>query len=90
MPLIMGQLPVTGTVPIFTVPPGPCAVTMYVATGAVYVGTSTVLTTSNGMSVPTTPVTFTAFPGSRGNQIYATVGTAATTVAIHYIVSTGG
>ena len=87
MSLNMGQAAVSGTVAVFTVPPGPCAVTMYVATGAVYTGTSTALTTSNGMSVPTYPVTFTAFPGSQGAQIYATVGTAATTVALHYIVS---
>ena len=90
MALEMGQFAVTGTVPIFQVPPGPCAVTMYAPTGVVYTGMSTAVTTSNGMSVPTNPVTFTAFPGSRGNQLFATVGTAATTVAIHYIVSTGG
>ena len=89
MALVMGQQPVTGTVPVFTVPPGPCAVTMYVATGAVYTGTSTALTTSNGMSVSTTPVTFECFPGSQGAQVYATVGTAATTVALNYVVSTG-
>lgn len=90
MAIIMGQAAVTGTVPIFTIPPGPCAVTMYVATGAAYVGTSTALTTTDGMSVPTTPVTFEGFPGSRGAQLYGTVGTAATTVAINYVVSTGG
>ena len=89
MALEMGQWAVTGTVPIFTVPPGPCAVTMYCPTGVVYVGTSTVLTTSNGMSVPTTPVTFQGFSGSQGSRLYATVGTAATTVAIHYVLSTG-
>jgi len=88
--LEMGQWAVTGTVPIFTVPPGPCAVTMYCPTGAVYAGTSTALTTSNGFSVPTYPVTWTGFAGSRGSQVYATVGTAATTVAIHYVLSTGG
>jgi hypothetical protein len=84
----MGSWAVTGTAPIFTIPPGPCAVTMYVATGAVYTGTSTALTTANGMSVPTTPVTFTAFPGSTGAQLYGTVGTAATTVTINYVIST--
>ena len=90
MALEMGNFAVTGTVPVFTVPPGPCAVTMYAPTGVVYTGLSTAVTTSNGMSVPTTPVTFQCFPGSRGNQIFATVGTAATTVAIHYVISTGG
>jgi hypothetical protein len=86
----MGQWSVTGTVPIFQVPPGPCAVTMYAPTGVVYTGMSTAVTTSNGMSVPTYPVTFQGFPNSRGQQLYATVGTAATTVAIHYVISTGG
>ena len=89
MALVMGQYAVTGTVPVFTVPPGPCAVTMYAA-AAVYTGTSTALTTSNGMSVSTTPVTFQCFSGSQGAQVYATVGTAATTVALYYVVSTGG
>ncbi len=90
MALEMGQWPVSGTTAIFNVPPGPCAVTMYAPTGVVYTGLSTAVTTLNGMSVPTTPVTFQCFPGSRGNQIFATVGTAATTVAIHYVISTGG
>lgn len=87
MALNMGQWAVSGTIPIFTIPPGPCAVTMYVSTGAVYTGLSTALTTTNGMSVSTSPVTFQCFPGSTGAQLYATVGTAATTVAINYIVS---
>ena len=87
MSLNMGQWSVAGTVPIFTIPPGPVAVTMYVATGAVYTGLSTAVTTANGMSVPTYPVMFTAFPGSAGQQVYATTGSTATTVAIHYVVS---
>ena len=87
MSLNMGQASVTGTVPIFTIPPGPVAVTMYVATGVAYTGTSTNLTTSNGMSVPTYPVTFQGFPGSQGAQLYATTGNTTTTVAIHYVVS---
>ena len=88
MAISMGQWAVSGTAPIFTIPPGPVAVTMYVTTGAVYTGLSTSVSTVSGMSVPTTPVTFTAFPGSQGAQLYATVGTAATTVTINYIVST--
>ena len=87
MSLNMGQYSVTGTVPTFTVPPGPCAVTMWVSTGAVYTGTSTALTTANGMSVPTYPVTFQGFGGSQGAQIYATTGNTTSTVAIHYVVS---
>ena len=83
----MGQCAVTRTVSVFTVPPGPVAVTMYAAAAGVYVGTSTALTTSNGMSVSTSPVRFTCFPTSAGSQLYATVGTVATTVALHYLVS---
>lgn len=90
MAIEMGQWAVTGTVPIFTVPPGPCAVTMYAPTGIVYTGLAATMSTVSGMSVPTVPVTFQCFPNSRGSQIYATTGTAATTVAIHYVVSTGG
>ena len=86
----MGQWAVSGTIPVFTIPPGPCAVTMYAPTGVVYTGTGASVSTSTGMSVPTAPVTFQCFPGSRGAQIYGTVGTAATTVAIHYVISTGG
>ena len=89
MALEMGNFSVSGTIPIFNVPPGPCAVTMYAPTGVVYTGLSTAVTTTNGFSVPTSPVTFKCFSGSRGNQIYATVGTAGTTVAIHYVLSTG-
>jgi hypothetical protein len=33
-------------------------------------------------------VTFTCWPGSTGAQLYGTVGTAATTVNIHYVIST--
>ena len=88
MALSMGQWPVTGTVPIFTVPPGPAAVTMYVASGTVYTGLSNTVSASNGMSVSTSPVTFQCFPGSQGQQLYATTANTTSTVAIHYVVST--
>ena len=86
----MGQWAVSGTVPVFQIPPGPVAVTMYAPTGVVYTGLSATMSTVSGMSVPTVPVTFQGFPNSKGAQIYATTGTAATTVAIHYVISTGG
>lgn len=89
MALEMGQWSVSGTVPVFTVPPGPCAVTMYAPAGVVYTGLSASLTTVNSFSVPTSPVTFTGFPGSQGKQLYATTGSTSSTVAIHYIMSTG-
>jgi hypothetical protein len=83
----MGQWAVTGTVPVFTVPPGPCSVTMYVSAGTAYTGLSASVSATNGMSVATTPVTFQCFPSSAGQQLYATTGNTTTTVAIHYIVS---
>ena len=89
MALTMGQVPIAGTMAAFVVPPGPASVSLYAAATGVYVGTGTALTTANGMSLSTTyPVTFTCFPGSQGQQLYATVGTAATTVTINYVVST--
>jgi hypothetical protein len=37
--------------------------------------------------VPTSPVTFRSWPGSQGATVYATTGTAATTVALYFLVS---
>ena len=88
MALTMGQVPVTGTVAAFAVPPGPVAVTMYAASAGVYVGAGTPLTTGNGMAVSTSPFGFRTFPGSQGATLFASVGTAATTIALFYLVST--
>jgi len=89
--LEMGQVAVSGTVPLFLVPSGPVNASLFAASSGVYVGTSTAVTTANGMELPaSTPVPIATFPASTGAQLYATVGTAATTVAVFYSLSTGG
>jgi hypothetical protein len=83
----MGQSTVTGTVPVFTIPPSAVNVTLYQSgTTPVFVGTGTALTTASGMSVSTTPVTFRLFSGSAGHQLYATTG-GASTAALCYVIS---
>jgi hypothetical protein len=90
----MGQATVpsgtTGTF-LFAVPSSSCAVTFYNLTAVpVWIGTSTAVTSASGMQCHTIPTSFTAFIGSRGQQMFGTTGsTANTSVAtIQYIVST--
>jgi hypothetical protein len=91
MGLSMGQWSVAGTVPVFPIPPAAASVTLYQSgTTAVWMGTGTALTTTNGMSVSTTPVTFRLAPGSAGAQLYATTGSSATTAAVSYVIVTDG
>ena len=69
MGLVLGQWSVAGTVPVFTVPPAAATVTLYQSgTTPVWLGMGTALTTTNGMSVSTTPVTFRLAPGSAGRS----------------------
>jgi hypothetical protein len=91
MGLSMGQWSVAGTVPVFPVPPVAASVTFYQSgTVPVWLGMSTATSTTNGMSVSTTPVTFRLAPGSGGTQLYATSGASATTAAIFYMIATDG
>lgn len=91
MAIQIGQwsVPASNTTAIFTVPPGPAAVTFWnVGAQAVYVGASTLTSTTNGLQCHSIPVTFQAWPFSKGQQLYATTGNA-TAGTIQYIVSTG-
>lgn len=88
MTFICGQRAVTGTVPIFTVPPGSCNVIITAAAAGAFIGTSTALTTSNGYAVQVYPTAVPTYPGSTGAQMFATTGTAATTIAVSWIIST--
>ena len=88
----MGQatVPASSTVPIFTVPPSYCSVTFYninTAATSAYIGTSTSVTTTNGMVCHSIPVSFQAFIGSKGATFYATSG-GATATSVNYIIST--
>lgn len=86
----MGQANVPGssTVPIFTVPPSYSAVTFYsLSVQTTYIGTSTALTTSNGMVCHSIPTSFNGFMGSKGATFYATTGNS-TAATVNYIIST--
>jgi len=88
MALIMGQAAIAGTATAFTIPPGGCSITVYSAAATtLYLGTSKVLTASNGYAVSTYPTTFCAYNSSAGATVYG-LNTAATTLAVNYIVST--
>lgn len=88
MAITMGQytVPSSSTVPVFTVPSGPCAVSFFLQSGSAFIGMSTAVSTSNGMSVPTAPFSFQGFSGSAGHQLWACGGPG----AISYVVSSGG
>jgi len=89
MSLNMGQAAIAGTAVAFTVPPGACSVTVWSAAATtLYLGLSKAgLTASNGFAVPTSPASFTAFNSSAGVQVWG-LNTAATTLAVNWIVST--
>jgi len=76
---------------LFTVPPSSCKVTFYnLAAATVWVGTSTAVTTANGVQCHSLPTTFQTFAGSRGGTFYGTTGsTVSTSVAtVQYLIST--
>ena len=89
MALNIGQWAISGTVPVFTVPPGACSVTFYstAATGQLYLGMSTAVTASNGYAVSAYPTTFMAYSSSKGGQIYGLNTAASGTLPVNYIVS---
>lgn len=87
----MGQVTVPGnnTVPVFTLPAGLCNVTMYnINTAATtYVGTSTAVTSTNGLACHSVPTSFFSYVSSGGATFYATTGNA-TASSINYIIVT--
>lgn len=85
----MGQVSlVSTTVPLFTVPAGLCNVTFWnVSNVNVYVGTSTALTTANGLQCHSIPTSFFTYVGSRGATFYGAQPTASTAV-VNYIIVT--
>lgn len=95
MAIIMGSATVpsgtTGTV-IFTTSPY-CNVTFYnVGANTIWIGTSTLTTSANGMQCHSIPTSFFTYVGSKAATFYATCGsTAASSVGtINYIISTNG
>lgn len=88
MAYVMGQATVaSNTVALFTIPAGRCNFVFYqTGAGTVYTGTSTVLTSSNGMQCPTIPgVPWEGYPSSPSATFY---GTSSGTAVVHYLIST--
>jgi hypothetical protein len=86
--ILMGSSSV-GTIAtvVFPVPAGLCNVTFYnLSANNVWIGTSTAVTSSNGMQCHSIPTNFYTYVGSRGTQIYA-IGTAGTSY-VQYLIST--
>jgi hypothetical protein len=91
MPVILGAatVPSSGTVTVFTMPPGPANLTVFQPSGSavVYLGTTSGVTATNGMPVPVTPLSQESYHGSRGATYYATTGSA-TASSFCYLIST--
>jgi hypothetical protein len=87
---VMGQIPVAGgsTVALFRVPSGLCNVTFWnnTPTATVYVGTSTAVTSLNGLVCHSIPTNFFNYVSSGGAQFYGTVATGPATIS--YIIVT--
>lgn len=86
----MGQVfvPTANTLPLFTVPAGLCNVTFWnVSTGTVYVGTSTRVTTVNGLQCHSIPTSFTNYVSSSGATFYG-ANTSGSTAVVNFIIVT--
>lgn len=91
MAYIMGQAtcPTSSTSPLFTVPAGLCNVTFWnVSAPNIYVGTSTAVTSTNGLVCHSIPTNFFTYVGSRGATFYGANPNAGTAGSVNYIIST--
>ncbi len=90
MAYIMGQVPVANasTVPMFTVPSGLCNVTFWsLSSATVFVGTSTAVTSTNGLQCHSIPTSFFNYVSSKGATFYG-ANTALTSAVVNYIIVT--
>lgn len=90
MAYTMGQVAVAGgsVVPLFRVPAGLCNVTFWnnTPTATVYVGSSTAVTSSNGLICHSIPTSFFSYVSGGGAGFFGTVTTGPATVS--YIIVT--
>jgi hypothetical protein len=91
MAYVMGSVVVStgqAPIPLFNVPPGLCNVTFWnnALTGTVYVGTSTAVTSNNGLQCHSIPTNFFSYISNKGATFYGTAATQAGTV--NYIIVT--
>lgn len=90
MTYVMGQItvPNASTIPLFTVPPGLCNATFWNLSAVnVYVGTSTAVTSANGLQCHSIPTNFFSYVSSRGTTLYG-ANTAASAGTVNYILVT--
>ena len=93
MAYVFGNISVSSgsTVPLFVVPSGLCNVTFWnsstAASNVVYVGTSTVLTSSNGLQCHSIPTSFFNYVSSKGATFYG-ANTSGTTGIVNYAIVT--
>ena len=90
--IVMGNVTVPGsaTVPIFLLPTGLSNFTVFQQSGGtpVYVGSSTALTTTNGLQVPVSPANVESYNSTGGGTMfYATTGSTLPS-SFQFIVST--
>lgn len=90
MAYVMGQVAVAGgsVVPLFRVPAGLCNVSFWnnTPTATVYIGSSTLVTSSNGLICHSIPTSFFSYVSSDGAGFFGTVATGPATVS--YIIVT--
>ncbi len=92
MAIVMGsaQVPGSATVPVFLLPTGLSNFTVYQPSGqtTVYVGSSTALTTTNGLPIPVSPANIESYNSTGGGkQFYATTGSTLPS-SFQFIIST--
>ena len=91
MSIILGSatVPSSSTVAVFTLPAGLCNFTIYQPTNpqTVYVGSSTAVSSTNGLPVPVTPAGQETYVAGRGVTWYATTGNN-TASSFSYMIST--
>lgn len=92
MAYIMGAVtlsPTSGMTPLFNVPPGLCNVTFWNSnTANCFVGTSTSVTTANGLQCHSIPTNFYSYISNRGATFYGTIATNGGTAVINYLIVT--
>ena len=80
--------PTSNTVPLFIVPPGLVNVTFWNASGnTVYIGTSTAVTSTNGLQCHSIPTSFFSYIGSKGATFFG-ANTSGVGASINYILVT--
>ena len=92
MAYVMGQVTVgtSSTVPLFTVPSGLCNATFWnVSAGTAYVGTSTTVTSVNGLQCHSIPTSFFSYVSSKGATLYGANTSATTPAVVNFILVTG-